>query len=307
LKKLSKKEIDCLGMGIIPLDFLVSIPEFPAKGGKVDASGLCVQGGGPVPNTMVGLTRLGYKTSVIAVVGNDLTGKISIDELKKDNIDTRYLIKKNQTSASAFGFVEEGSGRRTIALHRRISISPGDIVLKKYPVPRLVHLDGRDLNANIKLAKWAKRNGAMVSFDIGSVRNDVTKLLPLVDHMVVADAFAFPYTKTKNVKTALKKLFKICHGTIVITLGTKGSIALEKGEFYKGKAFRVKVADTTGAGDAFHVGYLSGLLDGKDIEERLRLGSLVASIKCTKPGARGGMPTRRELNKFIKGNPKTYA
>ena len=84
-------------------------------------------------------------------------------------------------------------------------------------------------------------------------------------------------------------------------------MALEKGNFYRCKAYRVKVADTTGAGDAFHVGYLSGLLDGKDIDERMELGSIVAAIKCTKPGARGGMPTRRELNKFIKGNPKTYA
>ncbi len=307
MKKSVNKKIDCLGMGIIPLDFLVSIPEFPDKGGKVDASGLCIQGGGPIPNVMVGLARLGYETSIIAVVGDDMAGKISIDELKKDNIDTRYLIRKKKPSASAFGFVEEGSGRRTIALHRKISISTADIILKKYPTPRVVHLDGRDLDANIKLAKWAKRKGALISFDIGSVRNDVTKILPLVDHLVVADAFALPYTKTKNVKTALKKLSEICPGTIVITVGTKGAMALENEKFYRSKAYRVKVVDTTGAGDAFHVGYLSGLLDGKGIVERMDLGSIVAAIKCTKPGARGGMPTRNELIKFIKGKPKTYA
>lgn len=307
MKKSHKAKIDCLGMGIIPLDFLVSIPEFPVKGGKVDASDLCIQGGGPVPNVMVGLRRLGYRTSIIAVVGDDMAGKLSIDELIKDKINPCFVIKKKKPSATAFGFVEEGSGQRTIALHRKISITSKDVILKNYPTPRVVHLDGRDLEANIKLAKWAKRNGALVSFDIGSVRNDVTNILPLVDHLVVADAFALPYTKTKNVKIALKKLSKICPGTIVITLGIKGAMALEDGKYYRSKASKVKAVDTTGAGDAFHVGYLSGLLDGKNIDERLNLGSIVAAIKCTKPGARGGMPTRRELNRFIKGNPKTYA
>jgi len=307
LKKSIKATIDCLGIGIIPLDFLVSIPEFPDKGGKVDAGDLCIQGGGPIPNAMVGLARLGYKTSIIAVVGDDMAGKISIDELKKEKINPRFVIRKKKPSASAFGFVEEGSGRRTIALHRKISITSKDLTLEKYPIPRMVHMDGRDLEANVKLAKWAKRNGALVSFDIGSVRNDVTRILPLVDHLAVADAFALPYTKTKNVKTALKKLSEICPGSIVITLGTKGAMALEEGKFYRSKAYKVSAVDTTGAGDAFHVGYLSGLLDGKDIEKRLDLGSLVAAIKCTKMGARGGMPTKRELDKFIKGKPKRYA
>ena len=307
MKKSVKAKIDCLGMGIIPLDFLVSIPEFPDKGGKVDACGLCIQGGGTIPNAMVGLARLGYKTSIIAVVGDDIAGKISIEELKKEKINPRFVIKKNKPSATAFGFIEKGSGRRTIALHRKISISTTDLTLHKYPTPRVVHLDGRDLEANIKLAKWGKQKGAIISFDIGSVRNDVTKILPLVDHLVVADAFALPYAKTKNVKTALNKLSTICPGTIVITLGTKGSIAYEKGKFYRCKAYKVDAVDTTGAGDAFHVGYLSGLLDGKDINDRLTFGSLVAAIKCTKPGARMGMPTLKELNKFIKGGPKTYA
>jgi len=294
-------------MGIVPLDFLVTIPEFPERGGKVDATDLCIQGGGPVPNVMVGLSRLGFRTAVIAAVGDDMAGQISIRELEADGVGTDFIIRKKRPSATAFGFVEENSGQRTIALHRKIGIGPRDLKLPRYPVTRLIHLDGRDLEANMKLARWGKKHGSIITFDIGSVRNDVSPILPLIDHLVVADAFAFPFTGTRDIKKAIHGLAGVCPGTVVITQGTKGSTGFEDGRFYRQKAYRVDALDTTGAGDAFHVGYFYGLLKGQDIRDRLRLGSAVAALKCTRPGARGGMPTRSRLSRFLKSELTTYA
>ncbi len=302
----NKPRVDCLGLGIIPLDFLVQIPSFPERGGKVDATDLCVQGGGPIPNCMVGLRRLGLVTTVVAVVGDDMAGKISIEELRRERIDTRHVIVKKKPSATAYGFIEP-DGRRTIALHRKIGISARDLKLDTFPIPRLVHLDGRDIEATVKLARWARKVGAIVSFDIGSMRNDVTPALGFVDHLVVADAWAIPYTGARNVRKALTRLHGITGGTVVITEGTKGATALEQGVFGHHPAYRVQAVDTTGAGDAFHVGYIYGLLKGWDLPTRLKYGNATAGLKCTRPGARGGMPTLTQLNRFLKGNPDTYA
>ncbi len=294
-------------MGIIPLDFLVTVPCHPEKDGKVNATGLTVQGGGPIPNAMVGLTRLGFKTAVIAAVGKDMAGRISIDELEKERVDPSLVIIKSADSATAYGFIEEGTGCRTIALHRQIFITPGDLKLSAYPLPKVLHLDGRDMDATMKLARWGKRVGATVTFDIGSVRNDVSPVFPLVDHLVVADAYALPFTNAKTVKSALKRLAEYCPGTILITEGIKGAVGLEDGQFFRHPAYKVTSVDTTGAGDAFHVGYLFGLLKGEDILTRLQLGAAVAAIKCTQPGARAGMPTLRQLQRFLKSNPEQYA
>ena len=294
-------------MGIIPLDFLVSIPQFPELGGKVDATGLCVQGGGPVPNTMVGLARLGKKTAIIAAVGDDMAGKISIDEIKREGVRHRHIIVKNShSSASAYGYVEP-DGRRTIALFREIFVKAGDVKPSSYPIPRIVHLDGRDMDATVKLAKWAARVGAAVSFDIGSIRNDVTSVLKYVDHLVVADAWALPYTGRRSVHRACEALADLTDGTVVITEGAKGATGYEDGEFFRHPAYRIKAVDTTGAGDAFHVGYLYALLNGEDIPERLKLGNAVAALKCMVPGARAGMPSLTALNRFLKKPPRTYA
>lgn len=297
-------------MGIIPLDFLYTVKRLPKAGEKIDALKCCVQGGGPVPNTMVGLSRLGMKTAVIGVVGDDPTGRVSIDELAKENVDHRFLIVKKQRSATAFGMIEADTGRRTIALYRDINITPRDLRISDYPLPRVLHLDGRDLQAAIRLAKWARRMRIPVSFDIGSVRNDVSAILPLVDHLVVADAFAYPFTGARTAAGAIQSLTAYCPGSIVITEGLKGATGRDNktpDEFVCQAAFKVTCVDATGAGDSFHAGYLYGLLKGYDMAQRLRFGAATAALKCTRPGARTGAPGLRQVQAFLKNGPDTYA
>jgi ribokinase len=281
----------------------------PKPGGKVDAESLCVQGGGPIPNALVGLSRLGKSTALITAVADDHTGKISIDQLKEENVDHRHVIVKSSRKApsdSAYGFVESGSGRRTIALCRKISVKPRDLVTSQYPIPRVVHLDGRDLDACMKLARWGRRVGAIITFDVGSIRNDVSPIFPLVDHLVVSDAYALGFTGKRSVKKAILNLTRLCSGVIAVTEGTTGSTGYEDGSFYHQPAFKIEVADTTGAGDSFHAGYIFGLLEGFDMPDRLLYGAATATLKCTKPGARAGNPTLKQLKYFLKNLPDTY-
>ena len=160
--------------------------------------------------------------------------------------------------------------------------------------------------ATLKLAKWGKKVGATVSFDIGSVRNDVSPVFKYVDHLVVADSYAFPFTGCKKARTAIKKLSEYCRGTIVITEGIKGSTGCENGNYHVQSAYRVKSVDTTGAGDAYHVGYLYSLLKGTNLAERMKTGAAVAALKCRKPGARSGLPTLSQLNKYLRSIPDVY-
>ena len=299
-------QVDCLGMGIIPLDLLFEVGRFPNPGEKIDGLSLTIQGGGPVPNTLIGLTKFGCKTCLIAAVGQDIFGKLSIDEIKKQKVDPSHIIIKGDSSAVASGFVERSSGRRTLVLERRIFVEPKDLNFSNFPKPKIVHLDGRDIEATVELAKWGKKVGAIVSFDIGSMRNDVSSAFPYVDHLVVADSYAFPFTGTSGAESAIKKLGKYGPSTIVVTEGIKGATGYEKGKFHRQSAYKVKTVDTTGAGDAFHAGYLYGLLKGYDLAERLKWGAAVAALKCTKPGARAGIPALNEIKRFLKSPPEMY-
>lgn len=303
----NSKQIDFLGMGIIPFDLLFTVSQYPSAGIKVDAESFLMQGGGPVPNVAVGMARMGMKSALISAVGNDPFGEVLLQELKKENVDTSYVLIKNKPTALASGWIEK-SGSRTMVLAREIYVTPKDIKLSTLPIPKLLHLDGRDMPATLKLARWAKRNKVIVSFDIGSVRNDVSDVFPYVDHLVVADEYAFPFTKTKNVKKAINKLSQYCNGTIIITEGIKGSTGKDAGssDFVHQKAFKVKNVDTTGAGDCYHSGYLFALLQGKSLAERMLYGSAAAALKCTKAGARSGIPNKKELITFLKSKKRYY-
>jgi sulfofructose kinase len=124
---------------------------------------------------------------------------------------------------------------------------------------------------------------------------------------VVADSYALPFTRTRTVRQALERLKGYCSGTVVVTEGTKGSLGCENGVWGRQPAFRVTNVDTTGAGDAYHTGYLYGLLHGYDLAARMHLGAAVAALKCSKPGARAGAPTMRQVREFLKRKPRTYA
>jgi sugar/nucleoside kinase (ribokinase family) len=209
----------------MPLDILFEIDGYPPAGSKKDATSLTIQGGGPVPNVLVGLKRLGRSVALITAVANDLAGQIGVEELAREGIGAGLLVRKNKGSSdTAGGFVEVKSGRRTIVLHRALRVTPRDIVTKNLPIPKVIHLDGRDLDACMKLARWGRKVGATTCFDVGSVRNDVSPIFPLVDHLVVADSYALPFAGCRSARRAVEKLAGLCPGTVVVTEGTRGSI-----------------------------------------------------------------------------------
>jgi sugar/nucleoside kinase (ribokinase family) len=92
-----------------------------------------------------------------------------------------------------------------------------------------------------------------------------------------------------------------------LTKGRQGAIIYCEGQFIESPAYEVPggCRDTTGAGDAFHGGFLYGLLSGRDVETSLRLGNAVAALKCRLPGARTALPHANELNEFLASGPAT--
>jgi sugar/nucleoside kinase (ribokinase family) len=91
----------------------------------------------------------------------------------------------------------------------------------------------------------------------------------------------------------------------VVTLGAEGAIAARNGcdEVIASPAFEVVARDTTGAGDAFHAGFLMALIAGARLESALRTANAVAALNCEALGAQGGLPDRRRLERFLGAHP----
>jgi sulfofructose kinase len=73
-------------------------------------------------------------------------------------------------------------------------------------------------------------------------------------------------------------------------------------EFLSSPAYEVPggCRDTTGAGDAFHAGFIYGVLHGAEVERCMQLGNATAALKCRALGARTALPALDELRDFLR-------
>lgn len=69
--------------------------------------------------------------------------------------------------------------------------------------------------------------------------------------------------------------------------------------------FPIKVVDTTGAGDAFVAGFLTGVIGGWGLERTARFANVVGAISTTKIGAQSALPNGREVKRFLRRFGKT--
>ncbi|MEM2567292.1 MAG: carbohydrate kinase family protein, partial [Candidatus Bathyarchaeia archaeon] len=95
------------------------------------------------------------------------------------------------------------------------------------------------------------------------------------------------------------KLLELGVKIVAVKLGGKGCYVTDGEESHHAEAFKVRIVDTTGAGDAFCAGFLYGLSNNKSLKECAKLGNFVASRCITKMGARTGLPRLEELKMLL--------
>ena len=297
-----KMKYDCLGLGVNAVDYLCILDPYPHLDDKVDVKKSSIQGGGPVPTAMVTLAKLGAKVCYVGKVGDDPEGKFVASQLEKEAVDTRYLVVDRKVKTSrAFVWVDKGSGKRTVALdrHKKNQLRRGELRFLNSVSTRFVHLDAREPDINILVARWAREQNAEVCLDVGSLRNGVEEVFPFVDHLIVSKRFACGFVKTSDPFEACQALMKKKFKTVVVTVGEEGCICGADGKFFHSPGFRVKVVDTTGAGDVFHGAFIYGLLKRWSLKRAATFANACAALKCRKVGGRAGIPTLREVDGFM--------
>jgi sulfofructose kinase len=294
---------DCLGFGICPLDYLSVLDPYPGLEEKVDVIASSVQGGGPVPTAMATLSKLGAKVAFVGKTGDDYEGKLILSELQKFKVNTDFmLVDKKVKSLKAFIWVDKNTGKRTVALDRTKmrSVKPKELNLLKEVSFKYLHLDGRDMEANIYLAERAKREGSEVILDVGSLREGIDDLFPYIDYLVVSKKFAYDYFGSDDLSQACQKLKKFGFKCVVITLSEKGCLWTDSDKVNYFPGFKIKVTDTTGAGDVFHGAFIFGLLKKWKMEKIMEFASACAALKCRKLGGREGIPSLKEVKVFLR-------
>jgi sugar/nucleoside kinase (ribokinase family) len=301
----ANKQFDAVGFGLNAVDHLIVVPEYPAFDSKIRLLDHKQSAGGQTASAMVALRRLGLKTAYAGRFGSDPEGHFAFRTMSDEDVNVDFAeIVVGARNQIAFITIDERSGERTIVWDRdeRLAYTPEEAPAEFGALGKVLHLDGHDPPACARIAQVARETGTIVSADIDNVYEGLPDLLPLIDIMIGSKEFPRRVTGIHDTRAALVEL-KNRYGCALVgmTVGASGAVIYHEGRFIESPAFAAPggCRDTTGAGDAFHAGFLYGFLTGEDLETSMKLGNAVAAMKCSALGARTALPTKSELDRFL--------
>ena len=300
-------------------------------GSKLEITDFDSQVGGGGINTAANFANLGFETSVICKVGDDIYSDGIFNFFKKTKVDLSSVIQNSNDSTGFSIILTSFEGDRTVLAHRGANahIKKSEInfdLIKGAKLLYIAPLNGDSNKVLDDIVKFAKENNTYVCFNAGTTGikkgfNYLKKILEYAQIVVLNKEEASMATgiqlrqDTKDEKFShqlihpdLKEMFKKLkvseYQIIVITDGGKGAFAYDGSKYYYCPCFDGPVTSTLGAGDAFASTFCAALARyDANIEKSLVAASINSAGVVSQFGATSGFLTFEEIEKRIDANP----
>ena len=274
-------------------------------GSKIDIPETRVAFGGGAINAARTFAAQEFGTACCVMTGDDILGREAIAYLKDLGIKTDLIAKTEKKSTNSSVVLNAPGMDRVILVYRGASefLSAESIDWQKLNAKLfyLAPLSGKLCRLTERITTHAKKQGAMVAANLGNSqlamgRACVKSLLARIDVLILnkeeaAIMTGVDYNDEKNI---IKKTARMHPGINVITKGKDGAAIIADGKIYEAKLRKFKVADVTGAGDAFGSGFMSGMLmSDNDIEYSMKL-ALINAKHCLSSRGAEGLPAKHD-------------
>lgn len=289
--------------------FKTGVGECFAYGSKVPLQEIYFDTGGGATNAAFTFANLKLKTGVVSRIGKDIYGQEIIAVLKKKKVDTTniFVDKDNKTAYSTILLI--AGGDRTILVYRGTAANFSDQDIKWQNIKTkwfyVTSLAG-NINMLKKIFRFAKENKINIAWNPGGgeLKLGLQKLKPLISQAKLFNLNlqeAQKLTDLNNVNKIFEKL-SFDNDYNIITDGSNGAYLSVPEGLFRVKTTKVKVVNTTGAGDAFGSAFTAGLIKKDDWKYAVRLAILNSQGVITKMGAKHGLltrlPSQKELDKI---------
>lgn len=281
-----------VGLGLCVVDHLYRVAE-PSAAERTRYRQRLVTTGGMAANALVQAAALGVRAQLLSLVGDDADGRWLLRQLRERGVGTRRVVRSAELpTTTALILVGASSGERRFVLPDRRAIERRAPDFDLSPIRRgaVLLVDGHFARQAKRALRRAREQGASTIADFADTRPAFGPLLPLVDYPIVPRQFV-ESAGLGSPRDLLRWLRERTGGTPVVTLGRQGALALVDGRFRRIAARRVRVRDTTGAGDAFHGGFAAGLARGMPVLGALELASRAGGQACRALGATSSLLT----------------
>jgi len=286
-------------IGIATLDAIALVDRLPDAGDRMPAREARLAGGGVAATAAVTLARLGIPVAFVGRVGDDEPGRMVVDGLAREGVDTKGLRVVRGRTPVTIVLIEAASGERTLVPDTR-GVPP-------------IELNGEDV-ASCSGAEWIHVDqtghpaiavlrgagiGTAVSFDGGNVDRQFE--LAQVDLYAPTEGALLARYPGRPLQEALEAALAEGPGLLVVTRGAHGSAAAKRvadgsrAEVLTAPAEPSLVMSTLGAGDVFHGAFLAAMVEGRSLPDALRWANAAAALSCRALDGRGAIPDRAEL------------
>lgn len=299
-------------VGSLNMDMVVKIDQRPQKGETVLGSEMFMSAGGKGANQAYAAALLGGDVTMVGCLGEDVFADKLKDNLANAGVDVSHIeTRKDAASGTAFISIDwEGDNSIIVAPGANNLLSVGLVQEKESLIKNagllIVQLE-TPLDAITEAVRIAKENGVPVLLDPAPAQKLPAELLAMVDYITPNETEMFILTgievkDTKTAQVAAAKLLEQGVKTVVAKMGGKGVTVVNPNRTSYIEGYKVDVADTTAAGDAFAGAVGACLVEGTDIWSAAHFGNAVGALTVTRLGAQASIPTRAEVEAFIKEN-----
>lgn len=318
---MGRKDHVVVCLGAAAMDMMFTVDKLPKADEMVFAQGEPgFFAGGSTANIAAGIGRLGYRSRFVGRVGNDDNGRRLRRAFEVDGVDVRWLAEVEDGRTAQTIIAVDRSGDRVIYSlgGEAILLEPDELDDAAMADAQVLYMGEVLPHVADRAIRVARSCGATVVYGPGggiSWMDGATlgRLLQSCDYVVLSRGELAAVTSCASHAEGAAQLLASGVRNVVVTLGSDGSECHSRGldgngiagcagnaSVFRAEAFRVSEArDTTGAGDSFASGFITGLLEGMDLAECLVRGNACAALAIQKIGAREAMPTVGELEEFL--------
>ena len=295
-----------LSLGSLNIDYVYSVPHFVKKGETLSAKELNVYTGGKGLNQSIALARAGVETYQAGAIGTD--GMFLLEQLKEAGVKTDLVKILDDVRTGNAIIQNDDEGDNCIVLfggaNQAITKEQVDEVFKDFTNEDYLLIQN-EINELSYIVEKAKEEGMKIILNPSPMNEKIMKLpLDQIDYFILNEIEAMQILKMdkpeeidgKYIASLLHERFK--DATIVLTLGSEGSVCISDDEYVEQSIYKVKAIDTTAAGDTYTGYFIAGILNGKTIKESMDIASKASAIAVTRQGAAPSIPVLEEVEEY---------
>lgn len=293
-------------VGACNIDLISYVPRLPAIGETLHGTRFQMGFGGKGANQAVMAAKLGAKVTMISKVGRDVFGENTLQNFRQLGIDTRHVHQTDQAFSGVAPIAVDAEGRNSIIIvtgandlltvaeveAARAEIAASDVLVCQLEAP---------LEISLAAMRLARQAGVRTIFNPAPARPELpAEIYALSDILCPNESEAEMLTgrgvsSLNQCEASARELLRRGAGTVILTLGQRGSMVVSREGAVHIPAEEVRALDSTGAGDAF-VGSLAYFLGGGlPLNESAKKAGTVATRSVLRAGTQTSFPTREEL------------